>query len=114
MCVLISALKKRDEILLNDQPVYKYNKYFAVMRKSAHNLIAQGRQEELLKFLEDDSISIQRDIAGLLYHCYPEKCTEVLRRIGNMSLDTGLPQCYINLSISANMALENGIPKDYP
>ena len=55
-----------------------------------------------------------RDVAGLLYNCYPEKCEEVLKDISAMSVQTGLPQYYISLSVSAEMTLKHGIPKDFP
>ena len=31
-----------------------------------------------------------------------------------MSVEDGLPKCFINVSLSAKMALEIGIPKDFP
>lgn len=112
--VLIDALKKRDEVLRKNQSIKKYSKYFEIMRKCARNLIAQNRQDELLPYLEDESISIKRDVAGLLFNSYPEKCLKVLQNISNMSMQTGLPKWYINVSISASMALEIGIPIDFP
>ena len=68
----------------------------------------------MLPYLDCDGVSIQRDVAGLLYNCYPEKCRKVLEKIGEMSVETGLPKCFINVSVSAKMALEIGIPKDFP
>lgn len=112
--MLIDVLKKREEVLVKNQSISKYNKYFDKMRKLARNLIDNHRQEELLPYLYCDSISIQRDVAGLLYNCYPEKCKEVLRNISNMSVQTGLPKHLGNVRLSAAMALEKGIPKNYP
>ena len=111
---IIDCCKKREEILINDEPMWKYNKQFDRMRKYARKLIDEDRQEELLPYLYSDSISIQRDVAGLLYNCYPEKCKEVLRNISNMSVQTGLPKHLGNVRLSAAMALEEGIPKSYP
>lgn len=111
---LIEALRKRDEVLRKNQSSRKYNRYFDIMRSCARNLISQSQQDKLLPLLESESVSIQRDIAGLLFNCYPDICKEVLQKIGNMSVQTGLPKCYINVSISASMALEIGIPKDFP
>lgn len=111
---IVDAIKKRDEVLINDKPVSQYNKYFKIMRKYARKLIDDGRQEELLPYLANDNISYRRDVAGLLYNCYPEKCEEVLKDISAMSVQTGLPQYYISLSVSAEMALKHGIPKDFP
>ena len=114
LTLLIQALKKREQILINGESVKKYNRYFDSMRKYARDLIENRRQAELLPYLECDSISIQRDVAGLLYHCYPEKCEEVLKKIASLSVETGLPMCFVNVSLSAEMALEVGIPKEFP
>lgn len=111
---LIEALRKHDEILRKNQSSRKYNKHFDIMRSCMRNLISQSQHDRLLPLLESESISVQRDVAGLLFNCYPDKCKEVLQKISNMSVQTGLPKCYINVSISASMALEIGIPKDFP
>lgn len=73
---IVDAIKKRDEILVQDKPISQYNKYFKIMRKYARKLIDDGRQNELLPYLEDESISIRADIACLLFHLYPDRCTE--------------------------------------
>jgi len=112
--ILIDALKKREEVLEKHLSVSKYNKYFDIMRKSARKLIDENRQEELLPYLYCDSISIQYDVAGLLFNRYPEKCTEVLKKISNMSVQTGLPRCFDDIRLSAVLALEIGIPENYP
>jgi len=114
LSVLLDALQKREEVLIKNQSVRKYNKYFDIMRKSAHAIIEQGRQSELLPYLESDSISIQRDVAGLLFNSYPNKCREVLTRISEMSVQTGLPKHLGNVRLSACDALQYGIPKDFP
>ena len=114
LALLIQALKKREQILINGESVKKYNRCFEVMRKHARKLIDNNRQAELLPYLECDSVSIQRDVAGLLYHCYSEQCEEVLKKIADMSVETGLPACFVNVSVSAEMALEVGIPKAFP
>ena len=112
--VLVDALKKREEILKNKQSIRKYNKYFEIMRKCAHNLINHNRQAELLPYLDSESVSIQRDVAGLLFNSYPDRCREVLQKISEMTVDNGLPECFLNVSVSASMSLEIGIPKDFP
>ena len=94
LAYVVDALQKRDEILINDKPISQYNKYFKIMCKYARKLIDDGRQEELLPYLSNDNISYRRDVAGLLYNCYPEKCEEVLKDISAMSVQTGLPQYY--------------------
>ena len=44
-------------------------------------LIEQNRQAELLPYLESESVSIQRDVAGLLFratpHNVPENCNTI-------------------------------------
>lgn len=114
LIILVDALRKREEILIKKQPMSKYNRYFDIMRKSARKLIIENRQDELLPYLESDSISIQHDVAGLLYNCYPDKCREVLQRISDMTVKTGLQMCFSNCCTSAYMTLKYGIPKDYP
>ena len=111
---VIEALKKRDEILINDKPVRQYNKYFDNMRKHAKKLIADNRQDELLPLLNSNNISYRFDVAGLLYNFYPEKCKQILKDISAMSVQNGLPRCYSDIRIAAKMTLEIGIPKDFP
>ena len=111
---VIEALKKRDEILINDKSVRQYNKYFDNMRKYAKKMISENRQSELLQFLDSDNISYRFDAAGLLFNCYPDKCTQVLKEISEMSVQKGLPKYYSNIRLSAKMDLEYGIPKDFP
>lgn len=114
LTLLLDALKKREQVLIKGQSMRKYNKYFDAMRKYARILIDNNRQDELLPYLESDSISIRCDVAGLLYHCYPERCRQVKQEIADMTVKTGLPFCFINVSVSAAMSLEIGIPKDFP
>ena len=108
---VIDALKKRDEILINDKPVSQYNKYFDKMRKYARNLINDNRQDELLPFLKSDCISIKKDIAGLLFNCYPDLCRETLKEIADM---TDIPVYYGIVQLGAKDNLKHGIPKDFP
>ncbi len=112
--LLLNALKKREQVLVNGESISKYNRYFDSMRKYARKLIDNNRQDELLVYLDCDSVSIRRDVAGLLYHCYPEKCQRVMKEIADMTVETGLEKCFINVSVSASMALEIGIPKSFP
>ena len=108
---VIDALKKRDEILINDKPVRQYNKYFDKMRKYARKLINDNRQDELLPFLKSDCISIKKDIAGLLFNCYPDLCRETLKEIADM---TDIPVYYGIVQLGAKDNLKHGIPKDFP
>lgn len=84
------------------------------MRVLARELFDENRQNELLPYLDSESVSIQRDVAGLLFNSYPDRCREVLQKISEMTVNTGLPECFINASVSASMALDIGIPKDFP
>ncbi|HRR77618.1 MAG TPA: hypothetical protein P5191_12525 [Ruminococcus sp.] len=111
---VIEALKKRDEILINDKPVRQYNKYFDIMRKYARKMINDNRQAELLPFLDSDNISYRFDVAGLLYNSYPEECKQVLKDISTMAVQNGLPKQYVIISVAANDNLKYGIPKDFP
>ena len=108
---IIECCQKREEILVNDESMGKYNRCFDRMRVYARKLIDENRQEELLPYLESDSISVRKDVAGLLYHCYPEKCTDVLNTIANQQ---DVPWCFAMVKLNAIDALKYGIPKDYP
>lgn len=111
---IVDAIKKRNEILINDKSVGQYNKYYDIMCKYARKLIDSNRQDELLPYLECDNISFRFDVAGLLYNCYPEKCLEIFKEISNMSVKNGLPTYYSNIRLSSIFVLEYGIPKDFP
>ena len=84
------------------------------MRKCARKLIDLNRQEDILPYLNSNSVSMQYDIAQILYNIYPEECKAVLKRISEMSSKTGLPAYLGNVRLSALMTLEYGIPKDFP
>ena len=111
---IIECCRKREEVLINDESIGKYNRYFDRMTKYARKLIDENRQEELLPYLESDSISVRKDIAGLLFNSYPELCTQVLQDISNMTIKTGLSKNLVILAITARDNLKYGIPKDYP
>ena len=108
---VIEALQKRDEILINDKPVRQYNKYFDKMRAYARKLFDDGRQNELLPFLQSENISIKKDIAGLLFNFYPDLCREALKEIADM---TDIPVYYGIVQLGAKDNLKYGIPKDFP
>ena len=108
---VIEALQKRDEILINDKPIRQYNKCFDKMRKYARKMIDDGRQADLLPFLQSENISIKNDIAGLLFNCYPELCREALNEIAGM---TNIPVYYGIVQMGAKDNLKYGIPKDFP
>lgn len=111
---IVDTIKKRDEILVQDKPISQYNKYFKIMRKYARKLIDDGRQNELLPYLEDESISIRADIACLLFHLYPDRCTEILQYISELTRANGLPEYFDLVSVAAYNNLKYGIPKDFP
>lgn len=108
---IIECCRKREEVLINDESIGKYNRYFDRMRKYARKLIDENRQEELLPYLESDSISVKKDVAGLLYHCYPDKCTDVLKAVANNS---NVPLCFVMVKVDASQTLKYGVPKNYP
>lgn len=111
---VLDSAKKREEILINHKPISQHNKYLTIMRKYARKLIEDGRQDELLPYLEDESISIRADIACLLFHFYPDKCTEILQHISNLTRADGLPEYFSWVSMAAHDNLKYGIPKDFP
>lgn len=111
---LIDALNKRKEILKKGQSVKKYNRYFEVIRRCVRGLIDENRQEEMLPYLDDPSISVRYDVAQFLYNSYPQKCRAVLQEISEMSSRTGLPEYLGNVRLSAIMTLEYGVPEDFP
>lgn len=108
---IIECCQKREEILVNDESMGKYNRYFDRMRVYARKLIDENRQEELFPYLESNSICIRSDIAGLLYHCYPEECVDVLTNLANQQ---DVPWCFSMVKLEAIDTLKYGIPKDYP
>ena len=111
---ILECCRKREEVLKKGQSVRKYNKHFTKMSKLARVLISEGRQEELISYLSDESVSVRRDISGLLYNSYPELCKNVLREISEMTVATGLPECFVNVAASASFALEHRLPQDFP
>ena len=110
---IIECCKKREEILINHEPIWKYNRYYDRMWVYARKLIDENRQEELLPYLDNDSISVRSDIANILSDWYPNQCIKVLREIADMSTVTGLPKHFIILSVAARDGLKYGDLKDY-
>lgn len=110
---IIECCKKREEILINHEPIWKYNRYYDRMWVYARKLIDENRQEELLPYLESDSISVRSDIANILSDWYPEQCAQVLQEIANMTIATGLPKHFVILSVAAQVNLKHGVLKDY-
>ncbi len=112
---LIDALNRRDEALREGtSSIGKYNKYNEIMVQAAHKLLEKERQDELLPYLKSSSVSIQKDVACILFNIYPERCTLVLQKIAKMTTASGLPVCYARLPGSAKSSLNSGIPKDFP
>lgn len=109
---ILECCRKREEILINSEPIWKYNRYFDRMRVHARKLIDENRQEELLPYLGSDSISIRSDVANILCDSYPNQCIQVLREIANMSTATGLPKHFVILSVAAQVNLKHGVLKD--
>ena len=111
---ILKCCEKREEILRKDQPISRYNHYFDKMRKLARQLINENRQDELLPYIDSESINIRAEIALILFHFYPEKCTQILQEISDMTIPTGLPRHLVLVAASAHNALKYGIPKEYP
>ncbi len=111
---ILKCCQKREEVLLNDQSMSEYNQYFDKMRKLARKLIDENRQRDLLPYLESESISIQKDIAGLLFNSYPDLCSQKFQEISEMTIETGLPEHLVIVAAAANANLKYGIPKDFP
>ncbi len=111
---ILNCCRKREEILLRGKSITTYNKYFDILQKAKRVLFAENRQDELLPYLESDSISIRSDIAGILFHYKTERCTKILQEIAEMKVSDGLPKQFVILSVAAGDNLKYGIPKDYP
>ena len=92
----------------------KYNHYFNKMRKLARQLITENRQDELLPYLESESIIVREHIAGILFHFHPQLCTTKLQEIADMTIPTGLPKHLVLVAAEAHNSLKYGIPKDFP
>ena len=111
---VLEYCRKREDNLRNGESVGKYNLYFDRMRKYARKLIDENGQEALLPYLENESISVRSDLAGLLFHCYPEQCTQVLQEIAAMTLQNGLPKCFIRVVVTARDTLKYGVHRNFP
>lgn len=108
---ILICCERRNEILVKKLPIKKYNYYFDKMRAYARKLFDDGRQNELLPFLQSENISIKKDIAGLLFNFYPDLCREALKEIADM---TDIPVYYGIVQLGAKDNLKYGIPKDFP
>lgn len=112
---ILKCCEKREEILKKEpRSMSKYNRCFDKMRKLARELFAEKRQDELLPYLESESISVREDIAGLLYHFYPDQCRKIIQEIADMKVVDGLPKHLAIVAVTAGFNLEYGIPKDFP
>lgn len=106
--------QKMEGVLLHNLPMWIYNRYFDKIRKYARALIDEGRAAEILPYLHDENVLVRYIFAGFFFHCYPEQCRAVLQELSEMTIATGLPKHLTSMSLSAEMALEIGIPKDFP
>ena len=111
---ILTVLQKRDDILKNNGSMKSYNHQYDILKRYCKTIINAGQQSELAFLLDSENISYKSDMAGILYNSYPEKCALILNEISKMSVENGLPFYYINLTVSAYMTLEIGIPKDFP
>ncbi len=111
---ILACCQKMEGVLLHNLPMWIYNRYFDKSTKYARALIDEGRAAEILPYLHDENLVVRYSFAGHFFHCYPEQCTAVLQELSEMTVATGLPKHLTNISLSARMALEIGIPKDFP
>lgn len=111
---ILACCQKMESVMLHNLPIWIYNRYFLKSTKYARALIDEGRAAEILPYLHDENVLVRRIFAGLFFHSYPEQCTAVLQELSEMTVATGLPKHLANVSVSAGMALEIGIPKDFP
>ncbi len=111
---MIECCQKIEMILLQHKSDKEYNRYFDKMRKYAKNIIDENRTAELLPYLNSENIFIRYSIASFFYNCYPDQCKKVLEEISAMTVQTGLPEHLIIISLTAHDNLKYGIPKDFP
>lgn len=112
---IIKCCQNREDILAaNRRSMSKYNRNLDKMRTLAHQLIAENRQDELLPYLESESVSIREDVACLLYHSYPDLCGKIIQEISDMKVVTGLPKHLAIVAVTASFNLKYGIPEDFP
>lgn len=112
---ILKCCEKREEILeKGSRSMRKYNQCLEKMRALTHELFAENRQDELLPYLESESVSIREDIACLLYNSYPERCRKIIQEISDMKVVDGLPKHLAIVAVMAGFNLEHGIPKDFP
>ncbi len=108
---IMRCCRKREKILIKKQSTKKYNYYYDKMITYAQKLILENRQDELLPYLEEESVSIKNDVAGLLFNYHTEKCTTIIQDIVNNPV---VPLHFAMVQLSAMDSLKYGIPKNYP
>lgn len=111
---ILACCQKMEGVLRHDLPMWIYNRYFLKGCKYARALIDEGRSAEILPYLDDENVLVRRIFAGFFFHCYPEQCRAVLQELSEMTFATGLPRHLGMIAGSAGMALEIGIPEDFP
>ncbi len=112
---ILKFCQKREAILMNrKRSMSRYNQYGYKILELATKLFNENRQDELLPYLESNSISTKYDIACLLFHFYPERCNQTLREIADMTMAEGLPRRLIIVTAMANNILKNGTPVCFP
>ena len=111
---ILNCCQKREEILVKGQLTNKYYRYFNEMRILARKLFAVNGQDELLPYLDTDSISIRADIACLLYNYHHDICDKILREIADMKVEDGLQKYLTIVAETAKFNLKYGISEDFP
>lgn len=112
---ILKCCEKREKILeKGSRSMRKYNQCFDKMRELARQLFAENRQDELLPYLESESVSVREDIACLLYHFYPDQCRKIIQEIADMTIPNGLPKHLAIVAVGAIDNLKYGIQEDFP
>ncbi len=111
---IIEYCNKMELILRNNGPTSKYNYNFRQMVKYARVLIDENRAEELIPYLNHESLMIRYEVACILYNSFPEKCIPIIKEVSEMTIATGLPKHLTTIGASASNILRYGIPKDFP
>lgn len=111
---IIDCCKKRESILEQSRSMREYNKYYEKMCNYMRCLIDSKCEGELLPYLNDESISVQFDIAILLYNSFPTHCKKTLEEISVMNVEEGLPKHLIIVTVAAYNNLKYGIPINFP
>lgn len=111
---ILNCCQKREEVLKSGQLTNKYYRYLNEMRALARKLFAENGQDELLPYLDTDSISVRADIAYLLYNYHHDICDKILREIADMKVEDGLPKYLTIVVETARFNLKYSLSEEFP